>query len=144
MRRITSTIEIDAPAHDVYVALRSLDAYPQWLHRSVVYRRTDAAARHPGTGEYEDSTMIGRMRGAVLTDDPDRTLRFHQAKPSGRVDADIRYDLGASTGGTYVTRVGELTTHGVFRAVQPMLVRMAAAESRRTLRALKAHCEHLA
>jgi hypothetical protein len=30
----------------------------------------------------------------------------------------------------------------VFRAMQPVLVRMAAAESRRTMRALKAHAEH--
>ena len=139
MRTITNTIDIAAAPHDVYVALRTFDDYPGWLHRSVVYRGTRAA---DGSGAYVDSTTVGRMRGTLTGEDPDRSLRFHQAKPSGSVDASIRYDLAAVDGLTRVVRVGELTTHGVFRAVQPVLVRMAAAESRRTMRALKAHAEH--
>lgn len=139
MRTITNTIDIAAAPHDVYVALRTLDDYPGWLHRSVVYRGTRAA---DGSGAYVDSTTVGRMRGTLTGEDPDRSLRFHQAKPSGSVDASIRYDLAAVDGLTRVVRVGELTTHGVFRAMQPVLVRMAAAESRRTMRALKAHAEH--
>jgi hypothetical protein len=140
MRRITDTIDIDAPAHDVYVALRSLDDYPGWLHHSVVYRGTRLSA--PATEGYEDSTTVGRMPGRLVDDVPDRALRFHQAKRSGSIDADIRYELDGSGPVTHVTRVGELTTHGFFRATQPMLVWMAAAESKRTMRALKSHVEH--
>ena len=139
MRTITSTIDIAAPRHEVYLALRTLDAYPGWLHHSMVYRGTRTAATSDG---YVDSTTVGRMRGALVAEVPDRSLRFHQAKPSGSVDASIRYDLVAVDGRTRVVRVGELTTLGVFRAMQPVLVRMAAAESRRTMRALKAHVEH--
>lgn len=139
MRRITNTIDIDAPAHEVYDALRRLDAYPSWLRHSVVYHGTRSGT--PSSG-YEDSTTVGRMQGRLLDDQPDRALHFHQAIRSGGLDADIRYDLDATAGTTRVTRVGELTTHGMFRAMQPVLVRMAAAESRRTMRALKAHVEH--
>ncbi|NUU07987.1 SRPBCC family protein [Leifsonia sp. C5G2] len=138
MRTITDTIDISAPPHEVYVALRTLDGYPGWLRHSIVYLGTRAA---DGSGAYVDSTTVGRMRGALTGEDPDRSLRFHQAKPSGGVDASIRYDLAAVDGRTRVVRVGELTTRGVFRAMQPVLVRMAAAESRRTMRALKAHAE---
>ncbi|WP_285115018.1 SRPBCC family protein [Leifsonia sp. fls2-241-R2A-40a] len=137
MRRITNTIDIDAPAHEVYLALRAVDEYPAWLHHSMVYRGT--RGRVAG---YEDTTMVGRMPGQVVEEVPDRALRFHQAKRSGSIDADIRYDLDGTGPVTHVTRVGELTTHGFFRATQPMLVWMAAAESRRTMRALKSHVEH--
>jgi uncharacterized protein YndB with AHSA1/START domain len=139
MRRITNTIDIDAPAHRVYAALRGLDGYPSWLRHSVVYHGTRAGT---ASTSYEDSTTVGRMAGRLLDDEPDRALHFHQAIRSGGLDADIRYDLDARDGATRVTRVGELTTHGMFRAMQPVLVGMAAAESRRTMRALKAHVEH--
>ena len=43
MRTIRNTIDIAAPPHEVYVALRTLDGYHGWLHRSVVYRGTRAA-----------------------------------------------------------------------------------------------------
>ena len=138
MKRIEDTIEIEAPPHDVYLALRTLDAYPGWLRHSIVYRGT----RVGGPGGYVDTTTVGRMSGRLLEDEPDRMLHFHQAVRSGGVDADIRYAVDGTAASTRVTRVGELTTHGVFRAMQPVLVRMAAAESRRTMRALKAHVEH--
>lgn len=138
MRRIENTIEIDAPPHDVYRAIRALDAYPGWLRRSIVYRGTRVGA----PDGYVDTTTIGRMRGRLLEEELDRMLHFHQAVRSGGVDADIRYAVDGTAASTRVTRVGELTTHGVFRAMQPVLVRMAAAESRRTMRALKAHVEH--
>ena len=141
MRQITDTIDIQAPAHDVYRALRALDAYPGWLGHSVVYRGT--RLRSPeGSAFYEDATTVGRMRGELVEEVPDHALHFHQAVRSGGVDADIRYTVDAAGPVTRVTRVGELTTHGAFRAMQPVLVRMAAAESRRTMRALKQHIEH--
>ncbi|MGO4301651.1 SRPBCC family protein [Leifsonia sp. RAF41] len=141
MRRITDTIDIEAPAHDVYAALRALDAYPGWLRHSIVYHGT--RMRPPGTAAlYEDSTSVGRMRGELLEEDPDRALHFHQTVRSGGLDADIRYAVATAGPVTRVTRVGEMTTHGVYRAMQPVLVRMAAGESRRTMRALKAHVEH--
>jgi hypothetical protein len=122
----------------VYRALRELGSYPRWLRHSLVYRGTSTG----GHGEYVDATTVGRMRGRLIEDDPDRMLRFHQAVRSGGVDADIRYAVDGTPASTRVTRIGELTTRGVFRAMQPVLVRMAAAESRRTMRALKAHVEH--
>jgi uncharacterized protein YndB with AHSA1/START domain len=141
MRQITDTIDIEAPAHDVYLALRAVDAYPGWLGHSMVYHGTRMCP--PGASAlYEDSTTVGRMRGELLEDDPDRALHFHQTVRSGGIDADIRYAVATAGQITRVTRVGELTTHGVFRAMQPVLVRMAAAESRRTMRALKEHVEH--
>lgn len=141
MRQITDTIEIEAPAHEVYVVLRGVDSYTAWLRHSIVYRGT--RVRPPGSpARYEDSTTIGRMAGVLVEDEPDRALHFHQAVRSGRVDADIRYAVASEGRVTRVTRVGELTTHGAFRAMEPMLVRMAAAESRRTMRALKQHVEH--
>ncbi|TXN29723.1 SRPBCC family protein [Lacisediminihabitans profunda] len=142
MVRITNTIDINAPTQRVYVALRSLEAYPTWLRHSPVYHgtkmRTSPAA---GPLTYEDSTMVGRMRGELVEDVPDHALQFHQNKPSGSLDALIRYDLDDAGGGTHLTRVGELTTRGMFRIVQPILLRMAAAESERTMKSLKAHLE---
>lgn len=143
MKSFTDTIQIDAPAHDVYAILRAVDAYPAWLGHSLVYRGTRAtsaaAVSEPPT--YVDSTMVGRMRGELIDDVPDHELRFHQAKPSGRVDALIVYGVEDRGGVTRVTRIGQLTTHGVYRAVEPMFAMMAARESRRTMRALKAHIE---
>jgi len=147
MRSFTVTIQIDAPAHDVYSTLRAVDAYPAWLGHSLVYRGTrvpTAAADVPApdSSTYVDRTMVGRMRGELIDDVPDHELRFHQAKPSGSVDALIVYGVEDRGGVTRVTRIGQLTTHGVYRAVEPMFVMMAARESRRTMRALKAHIEH--
>ncbi|MGO4535221.1 SRPBCC family protein [Leifsonia sp. 2MCAF36] len=141
MKQFVNTIDIEAPVHEVYLALRTLDAYPAWLGRSVVYRGT-RVPRPTSSDVYEDTTTIGRMRGQLVDERPDRELHFHQAVRSGRVDADIRYAVDPAGPVTRVTRVGEVTTHGAFRAMQPVLVRMAAAESRRTMRALKAHVEH--
>ncbi|WP_295122031.1 SRPBCC family protein [uncultured Leifsonia sp.] len=143
MRSFTNVIDIDAPAHDVFVALRSVDGYAAWLRHSMVYRGTRTPA-HPADASpptYEDSTMIGRMRGELLEERRDRELRFHQAKRSGRVDALIVYRVANSGDRTTVTRVGELTTHGIYRMVEPVFVRMASTESARTMRALKAHVE---
>ncbi|MEY9951910.1 SRPBCC family protein [Leifsonia sp. EB34] len=146
MKSFTDTIEIDAPVHDVYATLRAVDAYPAWLGHSLVYRGTrvppaTAAAPEPGSQTYVDSTALGRMRGELIDDVPDHELRFHQAKPSGRVDALIVYGVEDSGGRTRVTRLGRLTTHGMYRAVEPVVARMAARESRRTMQALKAHAE---
>ncbi|MEV8213342.1 SRPBCC family protein [Leifsonia sp. NPDC077715] len=138
MTRIENTIQIDASPHEVYLAIRALDSYPGWLRRSIVYRGT----RTGGHDGYVDTTTIGRMSGRLLEDEPDRMLHFHQAVRSGRVDADIRYAVDGTAASTRVVRVGELITHGVYRAMQPVLVRMAAAESKRTMRALKTHVEH--
>ncbi|MDN4615311.1 SRPBCC family protein [Leifsonia sp. F6_8S_P_1B] len=141
MRRIVNTIDIAASPHAIYAALRDLGTYPTWLRHSLVYRGTTTKAGADPT--YQDSTMLGRMPGSLIADTPDHELRFHQRKPSGALDAVIEYDVAddGTTELTRVTRIGELTTHGVLRAVQPVLVRMAAAESRRTMAALKAHVE---
>jgi len=142
MVRITNEIDIDAPTHDVYLAVRALDAYPSWLGHSLVYRGTTITGIRDGTTiTYEDSTTVGRMPGELVEDVPDHTLRFHQRRPSGSLDALIRYDLTASATGTHLSRVGEMTTHGILRAMQPVLLRMATAESTRTMKALKAHAE---
>jgi uncharacterized protein YndB with AHSA1/START domain len=142
MVRITNTIDIDASTQRVYSALRALDAYPSWLRHSRVYRGTKVRMSPAGASlTYEDSTMVGRMPGELVEDVPDRALQFHQAKPSGGLDALIRYDLDAAGTGTHVTRIGDLTTHGMLRVVQPMLLWMAAAESERMMRSLKAHLE---
>ncbi|MCR2762058.1 SRPBCC family protein [Microbacterium sp. zg.B48] len=142
MVRITNTIDINASPHQVYSALRALDAYPTWLRHSLVYRGT--RMRTPEVGArltYEDSTMLGRMRGEIVADVPDQVLQFHQRKPSGRLDALIRYDMEAAETSTHLTRVGELTTHGALRLVQPILLRMAGAESERTMKSLKTYVE---
>jgi hypothetical protein len=143
MVQITHTIDIDGSRHQVYVALRSVNGYPTWLRHSAVYRGTTlrSASDDPRTA-YEDSTTVGRMRGELLEDDPDRALRFHQAKPSGSLDAVIRYQLDDGDARTHVTRTGDLTTRGMLRLMQAVLVRVAAAESKRTMKALKAHVEH--
>lgn len=143
MTRITNTIDIDASTHEVYSALRALDAYPTWLRHSTVYRGT-SAVNSPGGGSltYQDSTTVGRMRGELVDDEPDHTLTFHQAKPSGTLDAVIVYTVDAAGTQTHVTRTGDMTTHGMLKVVQPILLRMASAESGRTMTALKAHVEH--
>ncbi|AMB59794.1 SRPBCC family protein [Microterricola viridarii] len=142
MVRITNTIDIEAPAERVYSVLRALDAYPSWLKHSTVYRGTSAPVAQSGPSpRYEDSTMVGRMRGEIVEDVPARALQFHQRTASGSLDAGIRYELGAAGAGTRLTRTGELTTHGILRLAQPMLVRMAAAESKRMMTSLKAHLE---
>ena len=80
MRTITNTIDISAPPHEVYVALRTLDGYPAWLHHSIVYLGTRAA---DGPGAYVDSTTVGRMRGTLTGEDPDRSLSFHRRSRPG-------------------------------------------------------------
>lgn len=142
MVRITNEIDIDASTHDVYLAVRALDAYPSWLGHSIVYRGTTITGTREGASiTYEDSTTVGRMPGELVEDVPDHTLRFHQGKPSGSLDALIRYQMTESGTGTHLSRVGDMTTHGVLRAMQPILLRMARAESKRTMKALKAHAE---
>lgn len=141
MVRFTNEIDIVATPHDVYSALRALDRYPSWLGHSIVYRGTKSEAAADGSATYADSTMVGRMPGEVVEDIPDHVLRFHQGTRSGTLDALIRYDLDAAGTGTHLTRVGDLTTHGMLRVMQPMLLRMARMESERTMKALKAHME---
>ncbi|RZU67061.1 polyketide cyclase/dehydrase/lipid transport protein [Microterricola gilva] len=142
MVRITNTIDIDASAMRVYSTLRALDAYSSWLGHSTVYRGTEERTpQAEGSLSYEDTTMVGRMRGEIVEDVPEHVLQFHQSKPNGSLDAVIRYELEATGAGTHLTRFGDLTTHGILRIVQPILLRMAAAESERTMTALKRHLE---
>src|SRR3954449_7677793 len=69
MVRITNSIDIDAPAHEVYATLRAVGAYPTWLGHSMVYRGTRTAGPvADASGRYEDSTMLGRMRGELIED----------------------------------------------------------------------------
>ncbi|WP_431277167.1 SRPBCC family protein [Leifsonia poae] len=142
MVQFTNEIDIGAPVQDVYDALRAIDAYPTWLRHSTVYRGTKAGkpSGHPES-TYEDHTTVGRMPGELVEDVPFHTLRFHQAKPSGSLDARIRYTVDVTESGTHLTRVGEMTTHGMLRMMQPVLIRMAAMESERTLKALKLYVE---
>ncbi len=143
MARITNIIDIDASTQEVYSALRALDAYPTWLRHSTVYLGTKVGTPAAETVlTYEDRTTVGRMRGELVEDVPDHTLQFHQAKPSGSLDARIRYTVDVAGTGTHLTRVGDMTTHGMLRIMQPILLRMAALESRRTIKALKTHVEH--
>ena len=140
--RITNTIEIDATTPQVYAAIRALDLYPTWLTHSMVYRGTTVRTSGPAAKlTYEDSTSVGRMRGELVEEVPDQALEFHQSKPSGSLDAHIRYTVDAVGTGTRVTRVGVMTTHGMLRMVQPILLRMAAQESERTMKALKIYAE---
>ncbi|AWB90062.1 SRPBCC family protein [Salinibacterium hongtaonis] len=141
MVQIRDSIDIQAPPSEVYAALRDLAVYPSWLTHSVVYRGTKVTASASGLS-YEDSTMVGRMHGELVEDVPDHALHFHQHLSSGGLDAHIRYSLDATGTATHLTRVGDMTTKGVLHMMQPMLVRMAAAESKRMMGALKARVEH--
>jgi uncharacterized protein YndB with AHSA1/START domain len=148
MVEITSESEIESPAATIFDVIVDFRGQHRWLTDSVVYRGTTVITTGPVTvgTTYRESGPTGDRNGRVTELERPTTLACRQPltlRPRvGVVDVTLRYNL--STTGLDSTRVERVVTLGIpwwLKPLQPVLVRMFRAESKRTLGALKAYAE---
>jgi Polyketide cyclase / dehydrase and lipid transport len=148
MIEIRSESDIQCLASTIFDVIVDFRGQDRWLTDSLVYRGTTvitSGAVAVGT-TYRESGPTGDRSGTVTELNRPTTLACRQPltmRPRvGTVDVTLRYTL--TTSGSASTRVVRVVTLGIpwwLKPLQPVLVRMFTAESRRTLCALKAYTE---
>lgn len=139
--------DIDAPAEKIFDLIVDFGGQDRWLSHSSSFRGTSLLSHGPVTlgSRYRESDPFGIRNGTVTEFEPPAKVTFHQPMTlrlrAGTVDATVVYTLTPTAGSTHVTRTVTLQIPRSLRLVQPLLIRAFRQESRRTLRALKAHAD---
>jgi len=137
------SIEINRPPEAVFRLIADLANYHRWLPPSKTYAATVDISDTPiqaGT-TYRDKNTSNVLLGEVRAYSPYSLIVFHQGTEKKSLDITIRYELSPSGNGTRLERTTTITTFGVLRLLQPIVVGQIRQENERTIRALKAYLE---
>ena len=138
---------IHRPVEEVFHRLVDIDGYPDWMPEGGLLITCWKDSDEPvevGT-RYIDRTRLGTVRGEVAELDPPKRVVFHYtARLFGltMMQGWPGYTLHRVRDG--VTRVHHMARgrlHGAFKLLHPVIQRIAQAERRRTVEALKASLE---
>jgi uncharacterized protein YndB with AHSA1/START domain len=142
--------EIRCPAETIFDLIADFRGQDRWLSKSAAYRGTREISSHPVTigTTYREPGPMGVRHGTVIELERPTTLAVHQPMTMrfglGTMDIVSRYTLTPRGDSTYVRRTVTLDLPLALRLVKPAVLPQIQFESRRTLRALKAHAESLA
>lgn len=137
---------IARPIEQVFEQLVDIPRYPEWMPRGglfVTCRKDSAGPVGVGT-RYSDVTRLGTVRGEVSEfERPHRVVFHYTARLLGVkvMDGWPGYTLERDGEATAVHHRAEGRLVGVFTLLRPLIQRMADAERRRTVAALKASLE---
>jgi len=135
--------EINRPAEDVFNLVADLAHYSRWLPPSKTYMETSEISDTPikqGT-TYVDKNTSNTMHGEIREFAPYSRIVFHQTSKGRDLDITARYDLSPHGNGTHLARTVTISTAGILRLLQPIVVSRTRQENLRLLDALKAHLE---
>ena len=144
------TIEMDEtiarPVEQVFEQATDLAHFSAWMPRRDIFRQCSHISDQPihlGT-TYVDEGWMGRFDGRVVEyERPARVVYEETLRWFGRTMfvARLTYTFSPTPNGTLVHHTGESELYGIFRVMRPGVGRMARAERRRTMEALKASLE---
>ncbi|MFP3882538.1 MAG: SRPBCC family protein [Actinomycetota bacterium] len=138
---------IEQPIEDVFARLIDIDAYPDWLPQSLIFKggglEDPEQAIEVGT-RFVDRTPFGRFHGEVTELDPPRRVAFEQSvRQFGRLAfiSKPSYTLEPTDNGTQVIHDAVGETHGPTRLFEPLVRVLASKERQRTIDELKRSLE---
>ena len=143
MPELHFSIEIYQPPEAVFALIADLANYGRWLAPSTTYAETVEISENPvraGT-TYRDVNTSNAMRGLVQECTPYSLIVFHQETEKPGLAITARYELAPMEGGMRLERTTILTTAGLLRLAQPVVVARTRAENARALQAMKAYLE---
>lgn len=122
MIRFAYEESIDASPSEVFATLSDVGRFDQWLDMDG--RLTDGRPVQVGS-TFESSGRMGpltvRGTGEITRFEPDRALAFAMRAPRA-FDFELNIELApAAAGGTRLTGSGSMTTHGLWRLLEPLL-----------------------
>lgn len=147
---LTCDAEIHCSAETIFDLITDFRGQHRWLGKSAACRGTCDVSSEPvvlGT-TYREPGPFGVRHGTVTELERPTRLAFHQPMTgrlrTGTIDVVVRYTLTSRDGSTHVRRAVTIVIPRSLKLVRPVLLRAFSHESRRTLRALKAHADTLA
>jgi carbon monoxide dehydrogenase subunit G len=151
MPALHSTIHIDSPSETVFVLTADLPQYDRWLPRSRAFDAVTQVSHVPvGLGTtYVNTGPSGAIHGSITDYHLPARIAFRQSMRiklllfAGTLDMHIRYTLEPAGHATRVDKDVAFDTHGVLKAVQPIIVTTIRWESKRLLQVMKRYVETL-
>ena len=148
MAQIRQEAEIVASAENIFAAIVDLRGYERWLPTSNVFEGiTDISSDPVALGTtWAEPGPNGVRHGTVTEFESPTRVTFHQPmtmRPRflGVIDISVSLTLTPSPRSVHVRRVVTFRVPWPLKLVQPFVVRQFAAESGRTLVALKNFAE---
>ncbi len=137
---------VHAPIERVFARLADIEGYNDWMPRKGSIRRhtRQTSAGEPTLGTtFLDETSLGRTPGEIVDFEAPHRLVYHwwDRSRSGRLKVEgwPGYVLEAQgPDSTLVRHHARMQTYGLYRAVTPVLRRLALRERTTTIEALKA------
>jgi hypothetical protein len=135
MIRFAYEESIEASPSHVFAVMSDVSRFDEWLDMDG--RLVDGTAVGPGT-RFESTGNMGPLKvhgtGEVTRYELDRAFGFTLRSPNA-FDFDIEFELAPTAGGTQLRGSGSMTTHRLWRLLEPVLrsevPKGEAAEARR-------------
>ncbi len=140
---------INQPIEVVFQLITDLAHYDQWLPSSTLFNAVTTVSENPirlGT-TYVDKGRSSKLIGKVTEFQPPTRVAFREGTHvkllvlEVGLDIQIQYALNAIDGSTEVTRTHTLSTAGMLKLLQPVIIRPIWKENERILQMMKAHLE---
>lgn len=136
---LTHTLDIPAPADQVWAVLAAYHRDPEWRAGVLVMEPTPPGPVRPGTTTHEEMRLGGRSyvnEGVVDTVEPGRQLTWHTTRGA---DASGRREVTPTGAATCRATVSlQVRPHGFEALMAPVIRRMLDRNLRRDLDALAA------
>jgi uncharacterized protein YndB with AHSA1/START domain len=144
------TTHIDGPSETIFELIADLAHYGRWLPSSRAFDAVTQVSAPIGLGTtYVNTGSSGAMQGSITDYQPPTRIAFRQSTRiklllfAGTLDMNIRYTLEPAGQATRVERDVAFDTHGVLKAVQPIIVATIRRESKRLMQVMKRYVETL-
>lgn len=143
MIHIQHQVSIARPAHDVFAYLADVERMPEW--QSGVVRSKRLSEGPPRAGfQFEETVKVFLWTITVVCTvteyKADEAMAF-EARSTGPVDYEGRFELREAAEGTSLTLRGKAQLKGVWRLLGPLFAGDLRKESRAELEALKRNLE---
>lgn len=146
MIRIELDTIIEAPIEEVFDCLTDLQGYNDWMPKSsllIESTKSSDGPAGPGT-KFSDRVKLGKAIGEITEFKRPTKVNFRQSVyflGIKALDSRPAYALEPQDGSTKVHHVAEGNLYGLFKLFRPIVKKVALAERKRTLYALKKELE---
>lgn len=146
MIRLEMETNFRQPPEVVFDRLVDLEGYNDWMPQNGLFRNSrETSDGPPGEGtRFSDKSLLGPVEGEISKYERPWAVGFAQRiRWFGLALAETRpaYFLSKCDEGTHVRHYAEGDLYGILRLLEPVFYRVARAERKRTLMALKRSLE---
>lgn len=133
MIEISSQVDVDYPAEEIFDLIIAFNAQGNWLSKSLSFRGTVDVSPGPITlgTTYREPGLFGVRRGTVVQFDRPTEIAFHQPMKmrfGGTIDVMVQYELTPADTSTRVQRAVTLQISWPLKAAQSLIVRAFRAK----------------